>query len=111
MRGSHIALLILFFQILSCTNRTGPLVPIRGKAESSFQASDSTQIRFSAPDTIFLTDVPKPKIIQVPSSIGGYYFSADGEQVNLEPPASQLLQIMKNEKGEVMLDENKIPFI
>ncbi len=111
MRGSHIALLILFFQILSCTTRTGPPVPTPEKAESSIPASDSTQVRFSAPDTIFLIDVPKPKIIQVPSSIGGYYFSADGEQVNLEPPASQLLQIMKNEKGEVMLDENKIPFI
>ncbi len=67
------------------------------------------------PKTILLEDMPKPKKVVVPSSTGGFYTinNRRGKEtrINLEPPTIKSMPLLQNEKGEIILGKNGMPFI
>jgi ligand-binding sensor domain-containing protein/class 3 adenylate cyclase len=93
---------------LNSEERQDSLTPLRGKVIAGLP--DSLQ-----PKTIFLDKAPGPLTVKVPKSCGGSYtvFNSKGEKlaVNLEPPVSRFPAVLKNAKGEPVMDKDGNPVI
>jgi len=66
------------------------------------------------PKTFHLDTMPKPLIVEVPKRNGGYYnFTNDNgevERIKLMPPVQTMLPVLKNGKGENILDAEGKPY-
>jgi ligand-binding sensor domain-containing protein/signal transduction histidine kinase len=67
------------------------------------------------PKTIVLENMPKPLTVAVPRKAGGSYSitNSNGEvtKINLEPPVNKPLAVLKNEKGQTILNAQGKPFM
>ncbi len=67
------------------------------------------------PQTIALASMPVPVRVAVPNSAGSTYSKTNSKgeltKINLEPPINKNLAILRNQKGEPILDSKGKPFI